>query len=69
MSFDACMTCLQVMELSNARKALASLVEEDADGYAITAAIDHAKRVGVDSEVRLIIETVETGLIFNRKAA
>lgn len=42
---------LQVLELSSARKALSVLLEEDGDGYAITAAIEHARRVGVDSEV------------------
>jgi hypothetical protein len=43
---------LQVLDLSNARKALSALLEEDTDGYTITAAIDHARRVGVDSEVQ-----------------
>jgi hypothetical protein len=45
---------LQVLELSNARKALSALLEEDADGYTITAAIEHARRVGVDSEVCIL---------------
>lgn len=43
---------MKVLELSNARKALCALLEEDTDGYTITAAIDHARRVGVESEVR-----------------
>ena len=47
--------CPQVLELSNARKALVALVEEDADAYAITSAIEHARRVGVDSDVRLVL--------------
>ncbi len=42
----------QVLELSNARRALSALIEQDADGYTITAAIEHARRVGVDAEVR-----------------
>ena len=46
-----CVRRLQVLELSNARKALSALIEDDGDGFAITAAIDHARRVGVDSEV------------------
>jgi hypothetical protein len=42
----------QVLELSSARRALSALIEEDADGYSIAAAIEHARRVGVDAEVR-----------------
>lgn len=41
----------QVLELSNARKALSALLEQDSDGYTISAAIEHARRVGVDTEV------------------
>ncbi len=37
--------------MSNARKALTALIEEDADAYSITTAIEHARRVGVESDV------------------
>ena len=45
-----------MLELSNARRALSALIEQDADGYTITAAIEHARRVGVDAEVRFSAE-------------